>query len=1061
MRWRVAPWNDVISAVTREAGRRHNQGDITMVDRGKSGLAAHLIALVACLVLGAAGVAAQTTTGTIRGFVRTDAGEPAVGTEVVATQVGTNIQRSTETQQNGFFNLSGLQPGTYELRVSTLGYHAQPQEVRVLVGQTLSTEFGLTPEAIALEEVVARASRVETRTQEVATNITQEQIENVPINDRNFLSLALLVPGVRSVGGSITSGAQSQNAVNVFLDGVSYKNDMLVGGVVGQDASQGNPFPQAAVQEFRVITQQYKAEYHKATSAVITATTKSGTNEWQGEVFAFGQTNGLVNQDFFTIKRCDDSMRDNPNFVCQEQPKRDKLQAGVSVGGPIVRDRLFFFGTYEGNHVNRGLTVNLPDLGALRELRPDIADQIAPIEGTDNGPVRSNLYFGKLTYVPSAGSPHRFEVSTSIRDEYDLRDFGGIQARSAAVHFNQDIATFAGKYQYSGSSWLNELGISFQRYQWHPTPDGDDEFNFLWRANGQDVAFTGARCCTQDWVQERLNLRNDVTYTLPGLLGDHVFKVGAGVDFANYNIVQTNFIRPRFIYDSSNDYAFPVEAVAGFGTPGVDIENNQIGIYIQDDWTVSPRLTLNLGVRWDYETNESNNKHVTPTETRAALEEYVATLPCGEQSTDPVVLSRQLVCDLDRYTTDGTQRESFKGAFQPRLGFSYDLLGDQRTVLFGGFGIFYDRNRIANFIQELQRGRFQQYTYRFSEDGAPLPDGTPTIAWEDQYLSRDGLEAILTEVPNPPAGELHLYANDIKPPRTDQFSIGVRQTLGDYMISANYTGVRGKNVINMFRANRRPDGTCCEPAPSNHWNNLFVSTHEGRNWFDALYLKAEKRYSEQSRWGVQLAYTLGWAEQDVDPHDRFKQGTAFIPATLERYPSDNDERHHVTTNWIVGLPLDVRFSGIIDLGSGNPRNATLGFGEGTHACTHGNQDCQAGNDYPEGAGRNWWRPAKHSFIIPNAWAFRNVDVRLEKRFAIADGQQVGVIAEVFNIFDYANYNAFNTNYGRYEVQDGGLVIVRNTDADGNNTLGTPTGVVTDLRQFGAPRRFQLGLRYQF
>lgn len=1025
-----------------------------MVSKCRTGLTVNMAGLVMSLVLGVSGAAAQTTTGTIRGFVRTETGDPAIGAEVVATQISTNIQRTTQTQQNGFFNLGGLQPGTYEVQISTLGYHAQPQQIRVLVGQTISTEFDLTPEAIALEEVVVRANRVETRTQEVATNITQEQIENVPINDRNFLSLARLVPGVRSDGGSITSGGQSANNINVFLDGVSYKNDMLVGGVVGQDASQGNPFPQAAIQEFRVITQNYKAEHQKATSTVVSATTKSGTNEWHGEGFLFGQNNDLVAKDYFAVQRCE---LDNN---CAEQPKRDKWQGGLSLGGPIIRDRLFFFGTYEGNHINWGSTVTPENLDALAEIRPDLADSLESKANTFNRPLRSNLYFGKLTYVPSPGSSHRFELSTSIRDEYDLRDFGGKNSREAAVHFNNDVNTFAAKYQYSKASWLNELSASFQRFQWHPTPDGDDPFSIQWQVDGKDVLFTGARCCTQDWVQDRFSFRDDLTYTQSGWLGDHVFKVGANVDFLTYDITQTNNIRPRLRYDSRNDYAFPYEVVAGFGTPGVALENQQMGFYIQDDWSVSPRLELNLGIRWDYETNEANNDHVTDATDLAELGEYVQTLPCGEQSTDPKVQARQLLCGLDRYTTDGSQREAFTGAFQPRFGFSFDVFGDQRTVLFGGFGVYYDRHRVGTFISEIQRGRFEQYTFRFSTDGEPI-GSNPTIVWDDSYLSRDGLESLLQDAEAAPGGELHLYPNDIKPPRTNQFSLGVRQAFRDFQFTANYTGVRGYNYITMLRANRNPDGSCCERNDP-IWSNLFVASNEGRTWYDALMLKAEKLYSEESRWGLQLAYTLARAEETADPGGRFSNLNAFTSETLDRYPSNDDERHHLTMNWTIGLPFDVRFGGIIDLGSGTPRNATLNFGDGTHECTHGNQDCLGGNDYPEGEGRNWWRPEKHSFILPNAWAFRNVDLRLEKRFATFRGHEIGVIAEVFNVFDYANFNSFNSSYGSYELNENGQVeVVRSTDADGNLTFGTPTGVITDLRRFGAPRRFQLGLRYKF
>src|SRR5690606_61301 len=180
---------------------------------------------------------AQTSTGTVRGFVRAESGQPMAGANVIATQQGTNIQRTTVTRQNGFFNLAGLQSGTYEIRTMLIGYRPQVQEVTLMVGQTLSLEFTVTTaDAVTLEEVEVRAERVmEMRTQELATNITLEQVENVPINDRNFLSLALMAPGVRQAGGSITSGGQSANNINVFVDGVSFKNDILVGGVVGQD----------------------------------------------------------------------------------------------------------------------------------------------------------------------------------------------------------------------------------------------------------------------------------------------------------------------------------------------------------------------------------------------------------------------------------------------------------------------------------------------------------------------------------------------------------------------------------------------------------------------------------------------------------------------------------------------------------------------------------------------------------------------------------------------------------------------------------------------------------
>jgi carboxypeptidase family protein/TonB-dependent receptor-like protein len=1015
---------------------------------------------------------AQSSTGTIRGFVRDAQGQPLAGASVAARQPETNVQRTTMTTATGFFNISGLQPGNYVLKTSMIGRAEQERPVRVLIGQTLSLDLVMSEQAVALAELQVVANRtVETRTPEVATNITQDQIENVPINDRNFLTLALLVPGVRSSGGAITAGGQSPNNVNVFIDGVSFKNDILQGGVAGQDASQGNPFPQAAVQEFRVITQQYKAEYQKATSAVISATTRTGTNEWRGEIFSIGQNKDLVRLDFISRRNCADSLSVRSAYECPDVARRDKWQGGVSLGGPIIRDRLFFFGTYEGNYVTFGQSVTPQNLPALTAVNPSLGAELGAKEAAFDRPIRSNLYFGKFTYVPRVGSPHLFELSTSLRDEYEIRDFGGLDARETATILNNDVNTMAAKYQLATSSVLNELSASFQRYRWNPTAEGDASFNDTYRVNGQRVLTVGARCCAQDWVQDRLSFRNDVTYTVPGVLGDHVFKLGANLDFLSYDSDQTNNIRPARIWNSANNYAFPEEVRAGFGVPGVSIGNKQLGVYIQDDWNASERLALNLGVRWDYETNDKNNDHVTRASDVTALQTYVATLPCAEPPTADTVRARQLICDLDRFTTDGSKRDPFLGAIQPRFGFSYDLFGGQRTVLFGGLGVYFDRRALYYFASEITRGRFEQYTFRFSTDGAP--QGTnPTIVWNDAYLTREGLESILQNAAIAPGGELHLYANDLKPPRSNQFSVGVRQSVGDYQFTANYTGVRGYDLLVALRANRNLNGSCCQQN-NPIWSNLFAVENRGQTWYDAFMFKGEKRYSPESRWGLQVAYTLAHAEQNADPHDRFTSLGLVDPDNMQRFPAGNDERHHLTSNFTIGLPWDVRFSGIVDLGSGTPYNASIAFGAGTNACTHGNMDCEGGNDWPEGQTRNWWRPEKHSFIIPNAWAYRNVDLRLEKRFPTFRGQRVGVIAEVFNVFDFVNFTGFDLRYGAYEVQNGQVVVTRTMvcpDRTKTTTtcetalvpaLGRTNGVITDLRRLGAPRRFQLGLRYQF
>ena len=188
----------------------------------------------------------QTSTARISGTVTGEDGVPIADAAVTARSLSTNTTRSARTSTSGFYALAGLQPDEYELTARRLGLAPQTRRIRVLIGQSLDIDFSMSATAVQLSGVQVQAEagggEADRRSVEVATNITQEQIESIPLTDRNFLSLATLAPGVRRDGGSITSGAQSANNINVFIDGVSFKNDLLVGGVVGQDASKGNPF---------------------------------------------------------------------------------------------------------------------------------------------------------------------------------------------------------------------------------------------------------------------------------------------------------------------------------------------------------------------------------------------------------------------------------------------------------------------------------------------------------------------------------------------------------------------------------------------------------------------------------------------------------------------------------------------------------------------------------------------------------------------------------------------------------------------------------------------------
>src|SRR2546425_8233506 len=312
-----------------------------------------LIGGVTALVARAA--PAQTSAGSIRGYVRDSSGAPLAGARVIAVNVQTAAQREVVAQASGFYALLGLVPAEYEVAARHIGMAPQKLRVRVLIGEVFPLDFRLAASAIQVEAVtVAVASGVETRTSEVATNVTRHQVENLPLSDRNFLGLVALAPGTTVLNNGLNNtfktfagGALPADNVNVFIDGASFKNDLTAGGVAGQDASRGNPFPLNAIQEFRVITENYKAEYQKASSAIITATTKSGGNRWEGSAFFYGQGEGVIATDSLPCTTGPTGCKPVP------KPEYSRYQAGLSVGGPILQDRLFFFGSYEGNYQDR------------------------------------------------------------------------------------------------------------------------------------------------------------------------------------------------------------------------------------------------------------------------------------------------------------------------------------------------------------------------------------------------------------------------------------------------------------------------------------------------------------------------------------------------------------------------------------------------------------------------------------------------------------------------------------------------------------------------------------
>ena len=1002
--------------------------------RWTSFIRASLVACAGAVVLMAPlALPAQSATANVRGHVYGPGGVPVGDATVVLSDTATGFRRGVMTNPTGFYFIAAVPPGTYVIRAQRIGFSPVARTVRMPVGETVTLDLTMSEAAVTLTTVttVATAGGVDPRTPEVSTNVSTEQIENLPLDNRNFLSLATLAPGVQTRQAGVSSGGSSVSNSNLFIDGASYKSDILPGGVAGQDPSGarnvrgvgtvlGNPFPQSAVQEFRVITQNYKAEYQKATGAVITAATKSGTNELHGDAFFYGQHEGLFAQTYWDKK---------DNYA---QPNYRRSQFGASVGGPIVRDRTHFFGTYEGN---------LQDLESSITFRPPATLPAAPADvlsgqGLHPVPLNAHLFFGKVDH--RLGERQSVLGSLSLRRDADERFFGGSPDGKETI--NNQVSSLLFQHVFTGQPFTNQAQLNLQRFKWKSEPENLNSPYLEYRGYG--INRGGARSY-QDFVQDRIELRNDVSW----MSNAHALKGGATLALLSYNVDRRLDENPVFRFnappDGSTEFpTVPVEGQLQVGDPNLETSNQQFGIYIQDDWAASRKLTVNLGLRWDYETDWLNNDFKTPADAANALRSFAA---------------EHQFFNAEDYITDGNDRKNFFGAIQPRVGFSYDVRGDSRTVVFGGGGLYFDRVPYSIILDEKAKSTRKSYLFRFSEDGST---GTQ---WDPAYLSREGLLELLA---SGEAGRPELFAikNDQKPPRSIQTSLGVRHGWGNYQLGVTGVASYGYNYFKWIFGDRNPANfdRLAADVEALGFANIILSTDEGETRYRALTFTAGRPMVGDMKWGGDINYTLAKTEvnhyQDVE--DPF--ALDYIPGHpvygFNFIPGRFDERHRIVSNFMVQLPFGIRASTVTTLGSGVPYTYSTG--------------CQGPWDFPDGDPDNFCNRmgfTKPAAFIPSflatppgttarserpegkwfgpfgKWAYRNVDLRLQTDVPLRSAQRVSLSFDVYNVFNFVNFNYDNLEY--------------NLRWDTNQGAG-PFREEIPFSTFNA-RRAQFGVRYSF
>ncbi|HEX7419228.1 MAG TPA: TonB-dependent receptor [Thermoanaerobaculia bacterium] len=941
---------------------------------------------------------AQSTTATIRGKVLNPSGAAVAGAEINAVDTQTGFVKTVHSGTDGTYVLEGLRPGAYNIVVAAPGFEPSSQDVTVLLGQNLDMNVQMSTTTVLRESITVVGNQaVETRTSEIATNVTTQQIENLPQDDRNFLNFAAMAPGIRLSADPtrkvFAGDAQDAEQTNIFIDGVSTKNDVLQGGTSGQDSSRGNPFPQSAVQEFRVLTQNYSAQYDHASSAIITAITKSGGNQFTGQAFGFYQPKAWVSA---TPKNFNYStLTTNSSY--------HRIQPGISLGGPIVKDHLNFFVTYEGDDEHATTPVAIP---------AQYQGQFGSNAGSFPSPFKQTLAFGKLSW--EVASNQLVDISGNYRREHETRDFGGGTTFQSATDLRNWVYGATARDQWNNNSSLNELSLSYQKYGWNPTPLNPTQVGL----NFQGCCRLGGNSTTQEFDQRRIELRDNYSFAPLMAAGTHSFQVGGNFDKMSYRVNKSLNGNPEFEFrnDPANGYSFsnctstnvgssacqPFEANFGFGNPILATNNNEYGIFGEDRWSVNQHLNLNLGLRWDYESHMLDENFVTPANIVSALQGKTFSAN-GTTFTIP-----------NEYFSNGSQRKPYKDELQPRFGLNYDLFANGKSVAFGGLGRFYARLFLHSTLDERYREQYPVYRIEFAAPGAPCGGAGQGLCFAPADMTVAGLNALIASGATSP--EIHLLSNNTKPPYSNQFDVGFRQAFGSWLASASYNNVRGYRGITWVSAT----GTCCAAlAPG--YGAVILSDPVGKSfWYSAESISLDRPFTSQTRWGVHVVYTHAKALQNGN--DLFSLDLPSA-AAYARHPVPGSEPDHIVATGLFRIPFEILFSTSITLGTG-PANVVTDVSQGFDLAGHEKTGVLNRAVYP-----------------PKTWGFgyRDVDFRLSKSIGVVGRSNVEIMADIFNAFNWSNYGCLDTFIG----------------PGGNPNLGNP-GCMASLG-----RREQLGLRVNF
>ena len=1030
----------------------------------KKGLFPFLTLLVFAVCLTCPVFAQTSNTGVITGVVKDEKGGLVPGASVKAVHIGTNAERTATTSSDGVYEIAQLVPGNYRLEVEAQGFKKHVTElVTVNVLQRTTANADLSVGAIGETVTVTGESAplVETTKTDVSGVVDQRRLENLPVNGRSFASLAILIPGAtlqpsfdptKARVGTFSVGGSTGRNLNITIDGGDNK-DNAVGGILQNFSMEG-------IQEFALSTQRFSAANGRSGGALLSVVSKSGTNDFHGSVFGFFRDDKLnANAPKLLAEANPDLFPDTADAV---KPPFSRQQFGGSIGGPIKKDRAFFFGTVERTRERGNSIVPGVDREKISFLEP------FGYEAVQFLPQPFNDWQYTIKGDFNLSPKHTLVTRFAGQNNDALNDQAGfLVVRTDLSGGNESLNTLY-NFLASLTSTLNSNTVNQFTYQYQTFDNrinATTDLDLLFFPDGLAVGRNGN--VPQQTIQKKHQFRDDLTWNR----GNHGFKFGG-----DFTYVPT--LGGLFAFNSAPEYDFlfnadeialnpgqfpqgfrtaqilpgPITCPAIHGTatctpadlagvgvvgavilsgggPSFDLREGakQFAFYAQDDWKISPRFTLNLGVRYDVDFGFVDNAHAA--ENRAFRALQIIGSP----------FARKVV-------------EDDKNNISPRIGFAWDFRGDARSVLRGGYGIYYDQSFLNVPLFAVQQANPEIYATFFNEDPNLNIDSPPPT--------------IPRPLTNPLSGTRgRMLDPDFEAPYTQQWNIGYAQEIGSNMaVEFDYVHILGLHeftsldinprigpLINAQRSDPNP-GRILTPQFAAHaaeltaafgtatpFARITVAQSDGRSRYDAFTAAFKKRYA--NKYQLNAHYTLAKAQnwfgitQDfgLQPQNLFVK---FDPINFG--PASEDERHRFVLSGIFDLPWDFQVAPIFQLASARPYSIFP-------ACVCDINRDGVNND------RESVNPGiddQHKLPINTERGdkFSQLNVRVSKFFKFKENMKLGLFFEAFNVFNTGNYgNQFQNVTGE---PDFGKPI---------NFFGA-TGFSEPL---GIPFQAQLGVRFSF